>query len=227
MSFLKTMKWHAFLKGVLYIAVGVVALLIPDTMMATLGYLMGIVLIVIGLISMLSYLFREPLQNYYHDDFLYGLGEILIGALILFHVDWIIKLIPVLLGALVLVSGFAKLQDVIDMKRLKYDSWIFMLILAVINMGGGALLIANPFEAAELFFKILGGALIFSGVTDCISVLFFAAKLKKIKKDMVSSEITVQADEIAEDSGVSVKESGESESAGEIVSENGPEREEL
>ena len=54
MKMLKELKWEAILTGVLYILLGIVALLIPETMQKTLGYLIGIVLIVAGLISICS-----------------------------------------------------------------------------------------------------------------------------------------------------------------------------
>lgn len=56
MKMLKELKWEAILTGVLYILLGIVALLIPETMQKTLGYLIGIVLIVAGLISIICYL---------------------------------------------------------------------------------------------------------------------------------------------------------------------------
>ena len=51
MKMLKELKWEAILSGVLYILLGIVALVIPGTMQKTLGYLIGIVLIVAGLRS--------------------------------------------------------------------------------------------------------------------------------------------------------------------------------
>ena len=45
MKMLKELKWEAILTGVLYILLGIVALVIPETMQKTLGYLIGIVLL--------------------------------------------------------------------------------------------------------------------------------------------------------------------------------------
>ena len=42
MKMLKELKWEAILTGVLYILLGIVALVIPETMQKTLGYLTGI-----------------------------------------------------------------------------------------------------------------------------------------------------------------------------------------
>ena len=134
MKLFKEMKWDALLTGVLYVLLGIVALVLPETMEKTLGYLLAVVLILAGAVSMIAYLLRDAHQNYYHNDFLHGLIGIGLGILVLSKVEVIIALIPFLLGVLVLISGCSKLQDVIDMKRMNYGNWIVMLIFAVINV---------------------------------------------------------------------------------------------
>lgn len=179
MKILKEMKWDALLTGLLYIVLGIVALVIPETMEKALGYLIGVVLIIGGAVSMISYLLRDAHQNYYHNDFLHGLIGIAAGIVVLNQVEFIISLIPVLLGVLILISGCSKLQDVIDMKRMEYGNWIVMLVFAVINVVLGILLICNPFQSALLLFRLLGAGLIFSGATDCFITVYFAGKIRK------------------------------------------------
>ena len=178
MKFFRELKWDALLTGILYILLGIVALVIPETMERTLGYLLAVVLILAGAVSMIGYLLRDAYQNYYHNDFLHGLLGIGAGILVLFKVDLIIALIPFLLGILVLVSGCSKLQDVIDMKRMGYGNWVIMLVFAVCNVVLGILLMCNPFKSAVLVFRLIGIGLIFSGVTDCFTTCFFARKIK-------------------------------------------------
>jgi uncharacterized membrane protein HdeD (DUF308 family) len=178
MKILKELKWDAMLKGVLYILLGVVALVVPETMEKTLGYLLGIVLIVAGGVSIIGYLIREAHENYYRNDFVYGLAGIVIGIIVLLKVEIIISIIPLLLGILVTISGCAKLQDVVDMRRLNYGNWVLMLLLALINLALGLVLIFNPFKAAALLFRVIGIGLIFSGVTDCVTTIYFANKYK-------------------------------------------------
>ena len=178
MKFLKELKWDALFTGVLYILLGIVALLIPETMERLLGYLIGAVLILAGAVSMISYLLRDAHQNYYHNDFLHGLIGIVLGIMILYKVNIIISLVPVVLGVLVLVSGLSKLQDVIDLKRMEYGNWIVMLVLAIINLVLGLVLIFNPMKTAAVLFRLLGVGLIFSGVTDCFTTLYFAKKIR-------------------------------------------------
>lgn len=190
MKLLKQLKWDALFMGALYTLLGIVALVIPETMERLLGFLIGVVLIVAGAVSMISYLLRDAHQNYYHNDFLHGLLGILLGIVVLYKVDIIISLVPFLLGTLVLVSGLSKLQDVIDLKRLEYGNWIFMLVLAVINIILGLVLIFNPMAAAALLFRLMGIGLIFSGITDCVTTVYFAGKIRNYFADMNAVDST-------------------------------------
>ncbi len=190
MKLLKQLKWDTLLMGVLYILLGIVALVIPETMERMLGFLIGVVLIIAGAVSMISYLLRDAHQNYYHNDFLHGLLGILLGIVVLYKVDIIISLIPFLLGTLVLVSGLSKLQDVIDLKRLEYGNWIFMLVLALINVVLGLVLIFNPMAIANLLFRLLGVGLIFSGITDCVTTIYFAGKIRDYFAEMNAIDST-------------------------------------
>lgn len=187
---LKQMKWETLLTSLLYIVLGIVALLIPDTMVKTLGYLIGILLIVAGAVSMIGYLLREPHQNYYRNDFGFGLMGIAVGILFLYKVEWIISLVPAILGILVVASGCRKLQDVIDMKRMGYGNWVVVLILAVVNVVFGAGLIMNAFDAALLLLQLVGAGLIFSGVTDCATCLYLAGKVKGYFDDLEAVDST-------------------------------------
>ena len=187
---LKQVKWETLLSSSLYIVLGVVALVIPDTMVKTLGYLIGILLIVAGAVSMICYLLREASQNYYRNDFGYGLVGIAVGILFLYKVEWIISLVPVILGILVVASGCRKLQDVIDMKRLGYGNWVTVLILAAVNVVLGVALIANSLDAALLFLQLVVAGLIFSGVTDIATCFYLAKKAKGYFDDLSAVDST-------------------------------------
>ncbi|MCM1325100.1 MAG: DUF308 domain-containing protein [Bacteroidales bacterium] len=188
MKALKELKWDALLKGALYILLGVVAFLIPETMERTLAYLIAGVLILAGAVSMICYLLRDAKENYYRNDFLYGLMGIALGIIVLYEMELMISLVPVILGIMVLVSGCAKLQDVIDIKRLNSGNWIALLVIAVIDIIFGILLIANPFKAASILFRLIGAGLIFSGITDCAVIFYFAGQFKRFIEDTADIE---------------------------------------
>lgn len=189
---LKQMKWDVILTALLYVALGVVALVMPDTMVRTLGYLIGVFLIVAGAVSMVCYLLRDAHQNYFRNDFVHGLVGIAVGIIVLYKVDWIVELVPIILGVLVVASGCRKLQDVIDMKRMEYGSWVGMLVLAALNVVFGAVIILNPFETAVFLFQLIGVGLIVSGATDCLVALYFAGKLKRYMEKLQAVDSTFE-----------------------------------
>ena len=145
-----------------------------------------------GLISIICYLLRDAKENYYHNEFVFGLVGMVLGAAVLYKVEVIISLIPFILGILVLFSGCSKLQDAIDLKRLGYGSWIGMLVVAVINIILGIVLICNPFQAAIVLFRVLGVGLIISGVSDCFSTIYFARKFHKFKLEQDAVDSTFE-----------------------------------
>lgn len=187
---MKQMKWDVILTSLLYVALGCVALLMPDTMVKTLGYMVGVFLIVAGAVSMICYLLRDAHQNYFRNDFVYGLVLIAIGIIVLYRVEWIVELVPMILGVLVVASGCRKLQDVIDMKRMEYGSWVLMLILAALNVVFGVVIILNPFETAVLLFQLIGVGLIVSGLTDCVIAVYFAGKIKRYVQELQAVDST-------------------------------------
>lgn len=176
---LKQMKWDVILTSLLYVVLGITILIMPNIMFRTLGYLIGAFLIVAGAVSMIGYLLRDAHQNYYRNDFVYGLVEITIGIIVLYKIENIMELVPVILGILVVASGCRKLQDVIDMKRMEYGNWIVMLVLAAANVIFGVVLILDPIEAQLVLERLIGAGLIVSGATDCIVACYFAGKIKK------------------------------------------------
>lgn len=177
---LNQVKWQTIMTSLFYIILGIVTVAIPETMVRTLGYLVGILFILVGAVSMICYLLRDAGRNYDRNDFGYGLVGIAVGVLFLYKMEWISELIPVILGILVLASGCVKLQHVIDMKRMDCGNWIAVLILAAVNVIFGAVLIANPFDAVILLFQLVGAGLIFSGITDCITVFYIAGRMKGV-----------------------------------------------
>ncbi len=174
---MKSLRWNALLGAALYIAVGLVCLILPDQMLMTLGKILGWSGIAAGVLYIIAYLVRDARENYFRNDFLHGMIAITGGVVILRNLDIIIGLIPVLFGALVAVSGGMKLQTAIDLKRMKMGNWVAELVLALVVLIFGIVLVANPFKAMTTLLKLIGVGLIIGGVTDLISALYFVRKV--------------------------------------------------
>lgn len=172
---LKEMKWSAVLRSVIYCVLGIILILFPDTTARTLCYIGGGAIVVTGVVTLITYLFRDVEDRYYRNDFVMGLIEVLLGLFAIYKAELLISLIPFILGIFVVISGFCKLQNGLDVKRMGYDNWYVFVLLAIVNVVFGIVLLWNPFTAATVMFVVIGAGLVFSGVTDLV-LTFFVSK---------------------------------------------------
>lgn len=201
MEIFKEAKWKSVMYAILYVLMGVILILFPETTASTLCYAVGGTAIVIGVIVAGMYLFRDASQNTYRNDFVSGLIFISIGILIFYKVELFIALVPFILGIAVIVSGFIKLQDCIDVRRMGYGNGLFLLLLAIVNVILGIILIINPFATVIILFIVMGVGLIFSGVSDLVTTLYLFQKTNKYKEDesKVNNSAEVMEDEGSKD----------------------------
>ncbi|MBD5460083.1 MAG: hypothetical protein HDR26_03950 [Lachnospiraceae bacterium] len=178
MKLLREMKWQSLIGSAIYIIMGIVLLVFPENVMPALCYVVGIVGVVIGVFTVLAYLFRDVQKNYYRNDFTVGMVEILLGAFVLYKASEVGELIMAIMGILVVLSGIGKLQNCIDVRRMNYGTGLVFFILAVINIAFGVVLIVDPFGAARVLAMVIGAGLVFSGVTDAVATLYMSKKVK-------------------------------------------------
>ncbi len=182
MEQIKGMKWQSMLTAALFVIMGIVLIVYPETTAETMCYVVGIAGVVIGIFTVLAYVFRDVQKNYYRNDFIVGMMEILLGAFILYKADLIIELIPCVLGMLVVISGIGKLQNCIDLRQMKSGDGLPFLIMAVVIMVFGILLVIDPFDDTEVLYILIGVGLLVSGITDAFATLYMAKKVKDFLK---------------------------------------------
>lgn len=202
MKVLKELKWQSGLYAVLYVIIGVILLLFPETTATTLCYAVGGAAIGVGVISVGIYLFRDAIKNAYRNDFVSGAVSVLVGVFILCKVELIISLVPFLLGIAVTISGLVKLQNCVDMRRMGYGNGLTFFILSFINIALGIVLMVNPFQTAVILFRVMGVGLIFSGVSDLMAIIYMS---RKVKDYLEIREIPVDSTEIAGKDGAGEK----------------------
>ncbi|MDE6129042.1 MAG: DUF308 domain-containing protein [Lachnospiraceae bacterium] len=201
MKLLRELKWKAIMYAVLYILMGIVLLLFPETTKKMLCYAVGGASVVAGVVTVCIYLFRDAAKNTYRNDFVIGLAAILLGVFLIVRVDLIIVLIPFVLGIAVMVSGFRKLQDCIDVRRMGYGNGLVLFLLALISIVHGIILIVNPFHASIVLMRLVGAGLLFCGVSDLLATMYMSRKIKNyIENTGVFSEtLDINAREIKDE----------------------------
>lgn len=189
MDILKELKTHYFISTILYTLLGIVLLCFPKITTKTICYAIGVILILVGIGYIISYITKDFSNMYSHYELVIGMSAILGGISIFLFSEMLLSILPVLLGIAVLLSSIIKLQRSFDMLRAKYSRWWIFLIFSLLSAGLGVLLISHPFNSVLITIRVIGAVMIWNGITDIITGVFFIKKIKEFKQDMEAIDV--------------------------------------
>lgn len=180
---IRALTSSAVVMAVAYILVGVVMVIYPTITMKSLVYYGAISLIVIGTVNILRYVVRGLRGGVLNNYMVTGSAMIIMGVVLLIKPNLAIETIPLLMGLAILLDGLIKLQRSVDLARLKYDGWIFILLISALCIALSIVIIANPFNTAKLLLIVEGISMIFSGLTQIVITIIVAKRLKKYREE--------------------------------------------
>lgn len=184
MKALKKIKWNVIISSVIYVALGVILLLWPEKMARNICYVIGVIAVAVGIVNLIDYIRKDYSVDAYRYNLVYGLVSILFGVFVFVKVDTVVSIIPFLLGFAVTISGFLKLQNAVDLVRMKYKGWGAVMIVSILNIAFGVVLIMNPFDSAMVLFICIGIGMIYSGVSDLIATIMLSRSIKSVGREL-------------------------------------------
>ena len=173
MGFLKQ-NGGAIVAGLVELLIGI--LLFVDPVGFTSGILMavGVILLLCGVVCLIHYFNTDPVQAALEQNFSKGLVMILLGGVLALRTQRVIALFPLLThlyGVAILVIGVVKLQQGVDLLRLKARFWFLAGVNAVLAILFAAVILSNPFTTTIVLWRVAAISLIVEAVLD-ITVLF-------------------------------------------------------
>lgn len=182
LNFLKNAKKDMILVTVFQLLAGLLLLLYPGSVVRVVCYICAVVLLVYGVIHAVTY-FREQTPGYGGQ---YDLVKAIIGiaaAVIVFEKPEILsEILFVILSIVIILDSIGKLQNALDLKKLGYQSWWLMLIIAVLMCVMGILILCNPFGTAAMLVSFAGAVLVVNACIDLWDIFYVSRKVKKYLK---------------------------------------------
>lgn len=158
------------ISAIAFIAVGVLGIIYAqqaaDIIEKIVGWVIGGVLIVAGIIDILVFVKNKTTNN-----LVIGIFAIVGGIIMLvFHREFI-KVIVVVFAAYLVIEGVLKIKAAFEnMKKVK--TWWVFLILGVVSLALGVLLIINPATfAGAVLIKVIGVILIYAGIQNFVHAI--------------------------------------------------------
>ena len=182
MKEIREVRKSYILVSALYVVLGAVLLIWPDISVQMICYVLGFAMIVIGITYGIIYFTKDNLTGVLQMDLVIGIVSAAFGVFILLNQSFLQSVLPFAMGIILLLGAVVKLQNSINMKRLKFRRWYGILICALILAGLGIGLLINPFESEHWMVVYIGGSLIFDGLVNLISMICILTRVKKLKK---------------------------------------------
>ena len=177
MGFIKK-NGSSIVAGLVELLIGI--LLFVDPVGFTSGILMavGVILFLGGVICLIHYFNTEPLQAALEQNFSRGLVMILLGGFLALRTQQAIAFFPLLThlyGIAILVIGVVKLQQGIDLLRIKARYWFLAGGNALLAIVFAAIILSNPFASTIVLWRVAAISLIVEAVLD-VMVLIMTRK---------------------------------------------------
>lgn len=160
---------------ILEIVVGILLIINPIGFTSGIIVGLGIVMTVLGVISMVGYFRAEPEEAEKKNGLFKGLLFFVGGLFCAFRPTWFVAAFPlftVFYGILILILGFRKIQWAIDMLRRKQKYWFVALIGAILSLVFAILIIVNPFASTAILWTFIAVSLIIEAVADIFTFIF-------------------------------------------------------
>ena len=185
---MRAAKIGYIIMSVLFCVIGLVLILVPETVFTWLGRLLGIFVIVFGGIKLVGYFSRDLFRLAFQYDLAFGILLVVLGILTLSHPNDTMGFLAVILGIPVLADGLFKIQIALDSRRFGIRRWWLILILAVLTCAVGIILVFRPAVGILVMTMLMGVSLLLDGILNLCVALFTVKIVANQKPDVIEVE---------------------------------------
>lgn len=174
---------------------GVLLIFYSEVTIVSIAYVIGAILIAIGVLAILKFISNYNSANKNELDIVYGIVCVILGIIVITNPEAIASIIPFVVAVIIIISSATKLQYSLELKKDNNDLWKSTMIISIITMVCGVLLIFNPFQGVVMFTRIVGILILIYAVLDLSSTIAIKRSVKQIQNAI---EEIVEADIVEE-----------------------------
>ena len=147
----------------------------------TISYVIGAILIAIGVIAILKFIndYNAKIKN--ELDIVYGIVSVILGIIVISNPEGIASIIPFVVAVFIIISSATKLQYSLELKKDDNELWKSTMIISIITMLCGILLIFNPFKGAVMFIRVVGILILVYALLDLASTIAIRNSVRKLQ----------------------------------------------
>ena len=154
---------------------GILLLINPLGFTATIIKAVGILLMLAGVVSAVSYFRTDPVEAHMEQGLAKALCALAAGAFCFFKTEWFVATFPIvtiLYGLAILFTGIIRIQWTVDMLRMKTGRWYIPGLGALLSLIFGVIIVLNPLAMTEFLWTFVAISMIVDAIIDFCAALF-------------------------------------------------------
>ena len=175
---LKRAGFTSILSSLVFLLLGILLVVNPDAMVQAVSYVIGVLLIAIGIVKVISYFTSKDDYLFYDYRLIYGALCIILGILVTVSGNAIASFFRIIIGIWIILSGIARLDLSVRLKGADTGYWILSLLLSILILVAGVYLMFAP----GTILVTLGVILIAYSIMDIIESIIFMCNMNKLLK---------------------------------------------
>lgn len=177
---MKKLFKSSIMMSLVLMILGVLLIFHSEATIISISYIIGAILIAIGVLAILKYVKNSKTPKNESLDIVYGIIAVILGIVVITHPTSIASFIPLVIGLGIIINSSTKLQYAFELKNKGNKIWKSTMIISIISTICGVVLLFNPFKGAVILTKIIGVLILLYAVLDIISTLSIRKNVVKI-----------------------------------------------
>ncbi|MDO5377941.1 MAG: DUF308 domain-containing protein [Clostridia bacterium] len=167
------------LAAIVYLLLGILLLVAPNTSRRLLCMLVGVGVLVYGAFNILSYVLDKG-SSAYTLELLIGICAAAFGVFALLNPDFLVSFLFIVLGLIVMVGSVSGFKRALNLRAFGFPYWWASLLSAIITFAVALSIVIAPTLYGNMALMVIGIILIVESVSDLLSI----HRLTKMMKDV-------------------------------------------
>ncbi len=191
-SFLNNVRKNSIFALVGFVCLGILLIVFPGKIANIAGYIVGALGVGFGVTKVIDYFSKKEKKTTVFGltiGILFAIG----GIYIITKPHVVSNFIVSVFGVIILVDGILKMKNALSLKKSGMEKFIGIFIAALIGILLGVVFILNPGLSLNTMLRIIGGVMIFAGISNLITFAGVTKEYKNIinKNGEIEGEATV------------------------------------
>lgn len=166
---IKRSAWSAIIESLALVILGIMFIVLQDTMIQILAYIVGIFFIVKGGYQIITYYMEKGQNDFFNNGLLSGVVSVLIGVAALVVGEDIASVFRVVIGIIIIYESLVRINTASKLASAKIQSWSYIMILALIMLVVGIFVTFN----SGAVITLVGWMMILTGVIGIVGDAMF------------------------------------------------------